>query len=91
MGSISIFTAFYLCKVCVFIVFFLLMKLTPLAYWKSGHDKLKTLSQAVFFSDLFAIILDSYFEFTICCYYNLIFEIDPNLIDVLKEEKDLYS
>lgn len=82
MGSISIFTAIYLSKVCIFIVFFLLMKLTPLTYWEKGHEKLKTLSQAVFFSDLFAIIIDAYFEFSICCYYNLTFEIYPDYLDV---------
>ena len=80
MGSISIFTAFYLAKTCVFIVFYLLMKLTPLMYWKNGHKKLLNMSYGVFFSDLFAIMLDAYFEFSICCYYNLVFEIDPELI-----------
>ena len=65
-----------------------MMKLTPLKQWKNGHSKLKSLSQAVFFSDLFAIIVDAYFEFSICCYYNLVFEIDPNRINVLKDEND---
>ena len=88
MGSISIFTAFYLIKVCIFIVFFLMMKLTPLKYWKNGHKKLLKMSYGVFFSDLFAIMIDAYFEFSICCYYNLVFEIDPELVKVEDEESE---
>lgn len=43
------------------------------------------MSTQVFFSDLFAIILDAYFEFLICCYYNIAFEIDPKALDVIAE------
>lgn len=68
-----------------------MMKLTPLKYWKNGHAKLKTMSQNVFFSDLFAIILDAYFEFSICCYYNLVFEIDPKLIDVIGQSEEQFE
>ena len=67
------------------------MKLTPLMLWKNGHSKLTKLGHAVFFADLFAIVLDAYFEFSICCYYNLIFEIDPELIEVIKKETDQLS
>jgi hypothetical protein len=40
MGSISIFTAFYMVKLGVFIIFFTLMKVTPLKNWKKGQAQL---------------------------------------------------
>ena len=82
MGSIAMFSAFYMIKMAFFFVFYLLMKLTPLGRWENGKSKLEKMSQEVFFSDLFGIIIDAYFEFCICCYYNLVFEISSETLNI---------